>query len=149
MEAEESYDFEDEEESYEDEEDNPEEESYYEDYEDDVEDEEEYEEVAEEAPAPRVMTKVLTAPPLKAASKQTKPKVTPMPKAKKVAATKSSLGKKQPDYDPNHDGYYDDRLPAILDEVTKTSHLDVIIKIGLSTVCIAALITYCIFYVQI
>ena len=49
----------------------------------------------------------------------------------------------------NHDGYYDDRLPAILDEVTKTSHMDVILKISLSAVCIAALITYCIFYVQV
>ncbi len=72
-----------------------------------------------------------------------------MPKNKKDSKTKSSLRKKQPDYDPNHDGYYDDRLPAILDEVTKTSHLDVVLKISLSAVCIAALITYCIFYVQV
>ena len=72
-----------------------------------------------------------------------------MPKTKKVIQTKSSLGKNKPAYDPNHDGYYDDRLPAILDEVTKTSHMDVILKISLSAVCIAALITYCIFYVQV
>ena len=54
-----------------------------------------------------------------------------------------------PQYDPNHDGYYDDRLPAILDEVTKTSHMDVIAKIVLAVVCLTALITYCIFYVKV
>ena len=79
---------------------------------------------------------------------------TPKVPKKKVApkkissTTRSSLGKKK-SYDPNHDGYYDDRLPAILDEVTKTSHIDVILKIALSIVVIAALITYCIFYVNV
>lgn len=51
-------------------------------------------------------------------------------------------------YDPNHDGYYDDRLPAVLDEATKISHMDVILKIVLAVVGIAALIVYCIFYVN-
>lgn len=71
------------------------------------------------------------------------------PKTKQISATKSSLGKNKKTYDPNFDGYYDDRLPAILDEVTKTTHIDVILKISLAIICIAALITYCIFYVQV
>ncbi|MCR4903334.1 MAG: hypothetical protein K6A23_10800 [Butyrivibrio sp.] len=75
--------------------------------------------------------------------------ISSFPKTKTVSQTKSSLGKENTEYDPNHDGYYDDRLPAILDEVTKTSHLDVLLKISLSAICIAALITYCIFYVQV
>lgn len=93
--------------------------------------------------------KVLSAPSIKSSRNVTSRTVASMPKTKKLTQTKSSLGKSKPDYDPNHDGYYDDRLPAILDEVTKTSHMDVILKISLSAVCIAALITYCIFYVQI
>ncbi len=71
------------------------------------------------------------------------------PKTKQISETKSSLGKNKKTYDPNYDGYYDDRLPAILDEVTKTTHVDVILKISLAIICIAALITYCIFYVQV
>jgi hypothetical protein len=122
-----------------------------EDYEDEYEDEE-----LEEAPAPtpsplpfKGKGKVLSAPTIKSTRNVAKKTVAVMPKTKPVTQTKSSLGKNKPDYDPNHDGYYDDRLPAILDEVTKTSHMDVILKISLSAVCIAALITYCIFYVQV
>ena len=122
----------------------------YED-EDDIEDEEDM-----PSPAPpkssipfKSKGKVLTAPTIKNKQNTASKTVTAMPKTKKVTQTKSSLGKNKPDYDPNHDGYYDDRLPAILDEVTKTSHMDVILKISLSAVCIAALITYCIFYVQV
>lgn len=121
------------------------------DYEDEYEDEE-----LEEAPAPtpsplpfKGKGKVLSAPTIKSTRNVAKKTVAVMPKTKPVTQTKSSLGKNKPDYDPNHDGYYDDRLPAILDEVTKTSHMDVILKISLSAVCIAALITYCIFYVQV
>lgn len=148
-----NYDYEDEvsdgEETYSaDEEDNED----YNDYEDEVEDEDD-----EETPAPAVKPslpfkskgKVLTAPTVRPNRNVASNNVAQMPKTKKVAQTKSSLGKNKPEYDPNHDGYYDDRLPAILDEVTKTSHLDVILKISLSAVCIAALITYCIFYVQV
>lgn len=122
----------------------------YED-EDDIEDEEDM-----PSPAPHKSSipfkskgKVLTAPTIKNKQNTASKTVTAMPKTKKVTQTKSSLGKNKPDYNPNHDGYYDDRLPAILDEVTKTSHMDVILKISLSAVCIAALITYCIFYVQV
>ena len=129
----------------------------------DYEDEEDYEDEdettdAEEAPSPaKVMSslplkgkgKVLSAPTVMRNRNVTSKTVTAMPKTKKMTQTKSSLGKNKPEYDPNHDGYYDDRLPAILDEVTKTSHMDVILKISLSAVCIAALITYCIFYVQV
>jgi len=71
------------------------------------------------------------------------------PNTKQISKTKSSLGKNKKVYDPNYDGYYDDRLPAILDEVTKTTHIDVILKISMAIICIAALITYCIFYVQV
>ncbi len=131
--------------------------SYYgesEDYEDEDEyEEEEVEEVpVATAPSPlpfKNKGKVLAAPTTKSIRNVAKKTVTAMPKTKQVTQTKSSLGKNKPDYDPNHDGYYGDRLPAILDEVTKTSHMDVILKICLSAVCIAALITYCIFYVQV
>ncbi len=124
------------------------------DYEDE-EDESDYEDEPEASSAKesslpfRAKGKVLGAPAVKSPQGVNAKTIAAMPKSKKVSKTKSSLGKKQPDYDPNHDGYYDDRLPAILDEVTKTSHLDVVLKISLSAVCIAALITYCIFYVQV
>ena len=123
-----------------------------EDYEDEYEDEELEEEASTPAPSPlpfKGKGKVLSAPSIKNTMNAAKKTVAVMPKTKPVIQTKSSLGKNKPDYDPNHDGYYDDRLPAILDEVTKTSHMDVILKISLSAVCIAALITYCIFYVQV
>lgn len=123
-----------------------------EDYEDEYEDEELEEEAPTPAPSPlpfKGKGKVLSAPSIKNTMNAAKKTVAVMPKTKPVTQTKSSLGKNKPDYDPNHDGYYDDRLPAILDEVTKTSHMDVILKISLSAVCIAALITYCIFYVQV
>ncbi|WP_026658238.1 hypothetical protein [Butyrivibrio sp. AC2005] len=126
------------------------------DYDDDEDYEDEHEDTAEEVPSPvqsapllRRKGKVLAAPTIKGERNISNKTITPMPKTKRIAQTKSSLGKGKPDYDPNHDGYYDDRLPAILDEVTKTSHMDVILKISLSAVCIAGLITYCIFYVQI
>ena len=149
----ENYDYED------DDEDETEIEASSEDY----EDEEDYEDVDEmtetdETPSPvsikstlplKSKGKVLAAPTIKSNRNVAQKNVATMPKTKKVIQTKSSLGKNKPAYDPNHDGYYDDRLPAILDEVTKTSHLDVILKISLSAVCIAALITYCIFYVQV
>lgn len=51
-------------------------------------------------------------------------------------------------YNPNHDGFYDDRLPAILDENIKYSHLEVILKISLSLIGIFSFIAYCIFYVK-
>lgn len=75
----------------------------------------------------------------------------PAPRARKSKNTEriNKKNNKRKSYDPNHDGYYDDRLPAILDEVTKTSHLDVILKVALAVVCLAGLITYCIFYVQV
>ncbi|ADL36558.1 hypothetical protein bpr_IV194 (plasmid) [Butyrivibrio proteoclasticus B316] len=122
----------------------------------DYEDTEDYEDEVEEADEPEAAPakpsikfpskgKVLSAPTIRQ-NRNTPPK---MPTTKRPSQTKSSLGKKKQEYDPNHDGYYDDRLPAILDEVTKTSHMDVILKISLSAVCIAALITYCIFYVQV
>lgn len=141
---------------YEDYEDEDDEESSeeYEDDEDDVndaneDDDDEYEEEDDYTPTFRSSTKALGAPAVKSI-KQSQPKNSPKPKAKSINAnTKSSLNKKQKNYDPNNDGYYDDRLPAILDEVTKTSHLDVILKISLAVVCIAALIVYCIFYVQV
>lgn len=135
-------DYEDE--DYEDE--SPEEAEYEEEYEDEDELEEDDEE--EYTPSFKSSGKALGAPATKniKSSKQSKP--SPTPKTKKPSQVKSSLGKKNT-YDPNHDGYYDDRLPAILDEVTKTSHLDVILKIALAIVCIAALIVYCIFYVQV
>ncbi len=92
--------------------------------------------------------RVLTAPSLKSLKRTTNVKQAPKPAVKKVSSTKSSLGKKAP-YDPNHDGYYDDKLPATLNEATKTTHLDVLTKAALSVVCIAGLIAYCIFYVQV
>ncbi len=52
-------------------------------------------------------------------------------------------------YEPNGDGYYDDRLPQIIDEITKTSHLDVYLKITLAVIILVATIVYCIYYVQI
>ena len=145
----EEYDYEDEE--------APETESAEEEYkdEDDYEDEDETEdEEYSPTPAPSTLPfkgkgKVLAAPTARNNRNVAPKTVAAMPKTKKVIQTKSSLGRNKPDYDPNHDGYYDDRLPAILDEVTKTSHMDVILKISLSAVCIAALITYCIFYVQV
>ena len=126
--------------------------------EDEYEDEDDYEDEDVEDPeiterkisSFKSKSKTLTAPPAK------RIKQTPKPPKKKVApkkiatTTRSSLGKKKKKaYDPNHDGYYDDRLPAILDEVTKTSHIDVILKIALAIVVISALITYCIFYVNV
>lgn len=127
-----------------------------EDYEDDDESsEEEYEEEDEdesyeEVPITRINSKAKTlgAPSPTKNIRQAKEAAPKKPATKKVT-TKSSLAKKAPAYDPNNDGYYDDRLPAILDEVTKTSHMDVYLKIALAIVCIAALITYCIFYVQV
>ncbi len=117
-------------------------------YEDDYDDKDEA--PAEKPSLPfKSKGKVLAAPTVRPNRNVSTDNVTKMPKTKKVSQTKSSLGKSKPEYDPNHDGYYDDRLPAILDEVTKTSHLDVILKISLSAVCIAGLITYCIFYVQV
>lgn len=118
----------------------------YEDYEDEDEDEDEDDE--EPIPVSRVKKSTLAAPTVKT-TKQAASSQKAKPQAKKISSTKSSLGKKNKAYDPNYDGYYDDRLPAILDEVTKTSHADVILKISLAIVCIAALITYCIFYVQV
>ncbi len=125
------------------------------DYEDEDEDEEEYnedededEEEVEEIPVP-VITKKSSKPSLKAPSTQiTKATKTvkKAPKSDKIKTVKSSLKK---NYDPNADGYYDDRLPALLDEVTKTTHIDVILKISLSFVGVAALIVYCIFYLQV
>ena len=92
-----------------------------------------------------IKTKVLKAPAIKPIN-QIKSEGTSSASA---IRTKSSLNKVESTYNPNHDGYYDDRLPALLDEVTRTSHLDVYLKIALSISCIAALITYCIFYLQV
>lgn len=52
-------------------------------------------------------------------------------------------------YDVNFDGYYDDRLPAILDEVTKASYVDIVVKGILAVACIIILIIYCIYYVNV
>ena len=52
-------------------------------------------------------------------------------------------------HDVNFDGYYDDRLPAILDEVTKASYVDIVVKGILAIACIIALIVYCIYYVNV
>ena len=136
-------------EDYEDEDEDEEEEDSSEEYEDEDEQEDDEEEEEDYTPSFKASSKALGAPAVKPI-KQPQPKNTPKPKTKSInASTKSSLNKKQKNYDPNNDGYYDDRLPAILDEVTKTSHLDVILKISLAVVCIAALIVYCIFYVQV
>lgn len=141
------YDDEDEEDSeYEDE--DYEEESGYEEDDDEQDDDDEYEEPVVKVPTYKSKSKALGAPTSKSI-KQTSSAPSKKPSSKKVSSTKSSLSKKQRKYDPNYDGYYDDRLPAILDEVTKTSHLDVILKIALAVICIAALIVYCIFYVQV
>ncbi|MCF0125153.1 MAG: hypothetical protein HUJ68_05255 [Clostridia bacterium] len=116
---------------------------YYEDeYEDDDEDEEPQVTVTEYKPS---KAKTLSAPSPKKTDYSTQRKSV----KNELPKTKSSLAKKPSSYDPNYDGYYDDRLPALLDEVTKTSHIDVILKIALSIACIAALITYCIFYLQV
>ncbi len=138
----------DEDEDYSDEEDNEdyEDEDDYEDDED-VDDEDDEEEIV---PVKfKSNAKVLAAPSAKPVSKISKISEVPSVKTKNLKNAKSSLSKAKKDYDPNFDGYYDDRLPALLDEVTKASHFDVFLKIGLSVVCIAALITYCIFYVQV
>ena len=150
------YDYEDDSEECEDDEEDEYEDADFEDISEeddypveDIEDSEEEKYQERFLPKQNENRHVLTAPTTKRLNKTVKSNITEMPKSKKISSTKSSLSKKKSDYDPNHDGYYDDRLPAILDEVTKTSHLDVFLKIGLSTVCIAALITYCIFYVQV
>lgn len=77
-------------------------------------------------------------------------------KALKSVSVKSSVRKPdEPDYvannpyNPNHDGYYNDRLPELLDEITKASHTDTILRIILILVGIIALIVYCIFYVNV
>lgn len=145
-----NYDYEDEEAP--ETESSPEEYENEEDYEDDEETVDEDESAPAPAPSPlpfKGKGKVLAAPAGRSNRNAAPKTVASIPKTKKVTQTKSSLGRNKPDYDPNHDGYYDDRLPAILDEVTKTSHMDVILKISLSAVCIATLITYCIFYVQV
>lgn len=142
-----------EEEDYEDE-DNEYSDEYEEDYEDEEdeepEDDEDYEDEDDyvvEAPAYRSTAKTLGAPSVKSIKNSSSP--SKKLETKKISSTKSSLNKKKNSYDPNFDGYYDDRLPAILDEVTKTSHLDVILKISFAIICIVALIVYCIFYVQV
>lgn len=120
------------------------------DYEDEAYDEDdgyEYEE-QEDDTSYRLKAKPLSAVPARTI-RQTSSSVSKKPKTKQISSTKSSLNKNKKAYDPNFDGYYDDRLPAILDEVTKTTHVDVILKISLAIICIAALITYCIFYVQV
>lgn len=126
----------------------------YEDYEDEEDDEElvdeaDYEDEEEIIPS-YSKSSTLKAPFTKS-TKEAISSIDKKPNSKKISSTtRSSLAKStKSSYDPNFDGYYDDRLPAILDEVTKTSHMDVILKISLAIVCIAALITYCIFYVQI
>ena len=52
-------------------------------------------------------------------------------------------------YNPNSDGYYDDRLPKLVDEVMAASIGSVILKIGLAVICVAAVIVYCIYFVGI
>ena len=69
--------------------------------------------------------------------------------AKPLASSMNARTAAETTYDPNHDGYYDDRLPAILDEVAKTSHMDIVVKSILAVLCVAALIAYCIFYVNV
>ena len=51
-------------------------------------------------------------------------------------------------YNPNHDHYYDDVLPELMDEI---SHFptETILKIALGAVLIVASILYCVYYVII
>ena len=105
-------------------------------YDDGYEDEEEYE---EEYYEPRPVKKKKSPPHPVARTTTARPKKRPIQAKHPSEAV----------YDPNFDGYYDDRLPAILDEVTKTSHLDVILKTVLAVICLAAVITYCIFYLNV
>ena len=135
--SEDEVEYEDEDESEED----------YEDEASDEDDEYEYEE-HEDDTSYSLKARPLSAVPARTV-RHASSSVSKKPKTKPISSTKSSLGKNKKTYDPNFDGYYDDRLPAILDEVTKTTHIDVILKISLAIICIAALITYCIFYVQV
>lgn len=59
-----------------------------------------------------------------------------------------ALIRKNP-YNPNNDGYYNDRLPELLDEITKTSHTDTILRIVLVIIAMVAVIVYSIFYVKV
>lgn len=149
-EYEEDYEDEDDSEEYEEGEDEYYEENSEDEEDEEPEDDEDYEDEDDyvvEAPAYRSTAKTLGAPSAKSLKNSSSP--SKMLETKKISSTKSSLNKKKNSYDPNFDGYYDDRLPAILDEVTKTSHLDVILKISFAIICIVALIVYCIFYVQV
>lgn len=70
-------------------------------------------------------------------------------KAARSGVQSTTLSSSAESYDPNYDGYYDDRLPAILNENTKISHMDFILKASLAFACVIGVIVYCIFYVQV
>lgn len=53
------------------------------------------------------------------------------------------------EYDPNHDGYYDDRLPLLANEIVKTSYKEAVIKGLIAFVGLIAVILYCIYFVKV
>lgn len=59
--------------------------------------------------------------------------------------TATAAGK---EYDLNYDGYYDDRLPLIVDELTKTSYRNLIFKGIISIAGVAAIIVYCLYFIH-
>lgn len=66
-------------------------------------------------------------------------------KKEKVKPQKKTAAPVLKDYDPNHDHYYDDVLPEIMDEINKFP-TEVLLKIVFGIVALVATILYCVYY---
>jgi len=83
-------------------------------------------------------------------------KRTPTTPVKRVTSAPMTTSKRRPeikktpaeDYNPNHDHYYDDVLPEVLNEINRFP-TETLLKIGLGITVIVASILYCVYYVII
>jgi len=70
------------------------------------------------------------------------------PIKEKPPVKESSPKKPVKEYDANHDHYYDDVLPELLDEINKFP-IEVILKVGIGVVMLVTVILYCVYYVNV